>query len=56
MTDEELHFILDAIEEVIAHIEAWGEAYIYNANTNEFTHKEGDGLKSLNVASWFALS
>jgi len=40
MTDEELHYILDAIQEVIEHADEWKQDYHYSSSTNEFYHKE----------------
>jgi hypothetical protein len=55
MTDRELEEILDAIEEVIENVDAWAEDYTYCPNTNEFMHRNGDGLVGLQVATWFDL-
>lgn len=38
MTNEELDFILTAIEEVIINIKHWAADYNYSSRTNEFYH------------------
>ena len=55
MTDAELDYILDALEEIVANIDSWKEDYVYCNTTNEFTHVAGDCLEGLNVRAWFSL-
>ena len=38
MTDEEIRFILDAIELVALHYNEWKQDYVYEPDTNEFHH------------------
>lgn len=38
MTDDELNFILNAIEEVAGNEACWKKDYIYDSHTNEFSH------------------
>lgn len=38
MTNEELNFIMDAIQEIIAHIDVWKQDYYYDPVHNEFYH------------------
>ncbi len=55
MTDAEVSYILDALEEVIRNKARWQETYRYCADTNEFvydTDTRGDGP---DVISWFEL-
>ncbi|HEX2920715.1 MAG TPA: aminotransferase class V-fold PLP-dependent enzyme [Bacteroidales bacterium] len=40
MTNEELIYIIDAVEETLLNAEKWKEDYIYDRNTNEFNHKD----------------
>lgn len=53
MTDAELEYILNAIEEIVEHSDAWGEEYEYNSSTNEFVHLDSD--QPQDVAAWFSL-
>jgi selenocysteine lyase/cysteine desulfurase len=39
MTNNELIFVLDAIEEIINNIKKWKSDYIYSKKTNEYHHK-----------------
>ena len=38
-TDEEINFILEAIEAVVLNKEEWAKDYVYHPKTNEFVHK-----------------
>ncbi|MBT4881548.1 MAG: aminotransferase class V-fold PLP-dependent enzyme [Flavobacteriales bacterium] len=40
MTDEEMHFIMNAIEDIAKNHERLGEDYSYNGVSNEFVYKE----------------
>ena len=51
MTDAELDFVLDALAEIVVHVEEWAEDYEYSAATNEYTHKAGED--GVDVAEWF---
>lgn len=53
MTNADMEAILDAIEAVHNHHEAWGKEYQYNPNTNEFQHKDLPGDETERVDSWF---
>ncbi len=55
MTNDELNFILDAIEDVIKNHEKYVKDYDYNPHTNEFTHKNFNDNKNQVVNSWFEL-
>lgn len=39
MTENELDFVLDAIEEIIINAENWKKDYNYSKSTNEYSHK-----------------
>lgn len=39
-TNEEINFILDAIEAVVIHKEVWSKDYNYHPKTNEFVHQQ----------------
>ena len=55
MTDDEMHFIMNAIEELSENHQEWATDYIYNNKTNEFVYKDNSfALKNKERAeSWF---
>ena len=53
LTDEEISYILDAIEEMAAHFQEWGKAYRYDPKTNEYHHEQSFGVEQALVANWF---
>ena len=57
MTDQEIHFIMNAIEDVALNHQEWGLDYNYNSNTNEFVFKDKSfSLKNKERAkSWFKI-
>jgi len=55
MTNEEVEFICDAIEQVSKNIEEWSKDYIYNPRTNEFDYKKGDETIISKVKTWFEI-
>lgn len=55
MTDEELHFIIEAIKQISVHHLEWKNDYLYNKHTNEFTHKNESNKKDEMINSWFML-
>lgn len=54
MTNDELNFILDSIENVIENAHEWEKNYNYSSHTNEFYHKDEDGETEEMVHSWFS--
>ena len=58
MTDEEVLFIVNAIEEVANNHKKWDTDYKYNSDTNEFTHihKDFSYLNKDRAYSWFEKS
>jgi selenocysteine lyase/cysteine desulfurase len=52
MTNDELGFILDAIEQVCENINEWKKDYVYDNHTNEFNHISFSNKLS---ANWFDL-
>ncbi|HEX2967488.1 MAG TPA: aminotransferase class V-fold PLP-dependent enzyme [Bacteroidales bacterium] len=52
MTNEELLFIIDAIEQVVENAAEWEQDYIYDNHTNEFRHVTFSGKPS---ESWFII-
>lgn len=55
MTDEEIHYIADAITELCHHHQKWAEDYEYDVHTNEFYHKKNPDMESGRVKEWFAV-
>ena len=53
MTDEEVDFILQAIRDIQQYGKQWQDDYEYNPQTNEFTHKQQQGLVEKMVERWF---
>ena len=55
MTDEELNFILKAIQEISLNYPEWGKLYTYNKKTNEFSYTEMESLTTDDVKGWFSI-
>lgn len=55
MTNEELYFILNAINQVQLNHQSWRNDYMYNNKTNEFRHKAEPDDKTVVVKPWFDL-
>ncbi len=55
LNDEEIDYFATAIEEIVAHGDAWGKDYTYDKHTNEFTHYSDKGEKKERVKAWFEL-
>ncbi len=53
MTNDELNYILDAIEDVSLNYKKYITDYSYNPNTNEFTHKNFNEAHEEKIKSWF---
>ncbi|MDR3610542.1 MAG: aminotransferase class V-fold PLP-dependent enzyme [Ignavibacteriaceae bacterium] len=56
MTNEELEYILTAIEEIIINAKAWSEDYSYSSKTNEYYHKAKESSDLTDTESWFDLT
>jgi len=56
MTDEELYFITNAIDEIVKNIEMWQNDYSYDINKNEYYNVSTDGNEKERVKGWFDLS
>ena len=52
MTDDELNFILNAIEEVSRNVAEWKKDYMYDSHTNEFSHAT---VSNKPGSEWFIL-
>jgi selenocysteine lyase/cysteine desulfurase len=55
MTDDELIFILDAIEVTISNAKEWSVDYLYSPKTNEYTHKSANEKSWEYIKGWFDL-
>jgi selenocysteine lyase/cysteine desulfurase len=57
MTDEEMHFIMNAIEDVAKNHKEIGADYTYNNQTNEFVYKDKSfsEMNGERAKSWFEL-
>jgi hypothetical protein len=53
MTNEEIEFILDAIEQVALHYQEWKTDYLYDEATNEYHHKSYSDATMQAVDSWY---
>lgn len=56
ITDAEVEFILDAIDQTIARYPAWQRDYTYDATRNEYFFKAGEPRQSRPVDDWFTAS
>lgn len=53
MSNEEVIYILDAIEALHDNHQRWADDYDYNLQTNEFYYKAGDDFETKKIAEWF---
>lgn len=53
MTNEDVLFILDAIEQVALHYHEWKRDYLYDADTNEYHHRLFSDTATSMVNQWF---
>ena len=53
MTNEEIHFICDAIKDVSENFEKWSKDYEYNAIKNEFEHNQNLEIEKEITSNWF---
>jgi selenocysteine lyase/cysteine desulfurase len=56
MTNEEIYFITNAINEIVKNIDTWQNDYAYDLHKNEFFHVADNEDKSEKVKGWFNLS
>lgn len=55
MTDAEIDFIVDSVDEIARNYKKWQQDYSYNKHTNEFRHHlEADGKDRI-ITSWLKL-
>lgn len=55
MTDKELNYIIDSIEQVVLNAKEWGKDYIYSSRKNEFYHKTFLGRREQILEEWFKI-
>ncbi|RQW03314.1 aminotransferase class V-fold PLP-dependent enzyme [candidate division KSB1 bacterium] len=55
MTDDEIEYVLHAVQEIIRNGDAWGKDYRYDPRTNEFIHKEKPAMVNQMVEAWYEL-
>ncbi len=55
MTDEELHIITGAINQIVNNIDEWKNDYSYDKHTNEFHHVNFPEEIVADYSSWFSL-
>ncbi len=53
MTNDELNYILDAIEDISKNHKKYIKDYTYNPHTNEFTHKDFVNSEEKTITKWF---
>ncbi len=53
MTEDELLFIADAIEQLADNAGEWEKDYCYNSHTNEFNHKSYEEVNLAKTMRWF---
>ena len=55
MTNDEIHYIMNAIEDVAINYKEFQKEYVYNEKSNEFTHeKEKKDVNKKRVDFWFS--
>ncbi|HEY8735177.1 MAG TPA: aminotransferase class V-fold PLP-dependent enzyme [Puia sp.] len=55
MTNEEIDFILDAIELTASHYQKWKEDYDYNPESNEYSFKGMEETEQGRIEQWFTV-
>jgi selenocysteine lyase/cysteine desulfurase len=55
MTNEEVVFFINSLEEIILNINKWKNDYLYSSKTNEFNHKDQVSHPSFDIKQWFRL-
>jgi selenocysteine lyase/cysteine desulfurase len=56
MTDAEIGFIMDAIEATARHFREWGEDYVYDPGSNEYTFTGAGFGDERRVEDWFTVA
>ena len=55
MTNEELNFIMNAIEEIVININDWEKDYTYSSETNEYYHNSENEFAHRSFDDWFSM-
>ena len=55
MTNDEIYFIADAIQQIVANIDEWKKDYTYSSHNNEFYHISKNGKEEDEIKSWFTM-
>ena len=55
MTNEELNFIMNAIEEIVTNINDWEKDYTYSPETNEYYHNSEKKFTHQSFDDWFSM-
>lgn len=55
MTNEEVQYIVHALQEVVSNFEKWGEGYSYNPHTNEYGHTNFNSKNSSPIQDWMEI-
>ena len=53
MTNEEAHYITEAIKQVAENHQVWAKDYKYDSGKNEFIHKTVPALEENIIKNWF---
>ena len=54
-TDEEVEYLLHAVDAVARHGREWSVDYVYSPQTNEFTHRDAPEMDAAAVRRWFSV-
>jgi selenocysteine lyase/cysteine desulfurase len=55
-TNSEIHYMLDAIEDIAANFASYSPDYIYNPQKNEFYHRQSTNRHQQMITGWFNLN
>jgi len=55
MNDDELDYIIKAVEDIANKYEEWGKDYEYDSHNNEFYHKSQPKDQTERISAWFKL-
>ncbi len=55
ITNDELHYIFDALRQIAEKYDEWKEDYDYDPSTNEFTHKNDINLENRLLEDWLKI-
>ncbi|HEX2394010.1 MAG TPA: aminotransferase class V-fold PLP-dependent enzyme, partial [Bacteroidales bacterium] len=55
MKDDEVHYFIEALKEIVANSSEWKKDYIYDPKKNEFAHRSQTGIDNSWIKEWFKL-